>query len=680
MAFQIQFEVPVPIPIPVKPRKTHPSIQCIIENNFKKLKKLVKGININGLYPSAIWNDDVTLLTAAAVCGNEKICNFLLGENVDPNILSTKGLTSLHYAASTAGVPLDIVRRLIAAKANPNGHQQQIVTPLQFAASNDRVDIFKALIEAGAYPERNYGIDPDSDNKVETVMNKLPAGNEAVEKCRIFFNFTAMVPKKTQPEVFNFCREHFLEEHPFTLLALFESYFNVVGSLAEQYRQSSINWLKDSRKTDSYIQGFIERFPRIPHELRVIALNSLHAVICMMREISPQIFNAIVPILIKGLPPTVQENVLNPLILSILRVTMDKFSKQNPTADGLNSVVLEEFCNALMPLTDLNCSTNVSILTYRLFAALYEFVPEHIHSCGLTSVPDRVLFAVDISTDDVIKEKLQKLNTNLRFPQSSRTIDNLGDVADNMPSKKKQKKKKKKKKKDIQQEPSSKEDAVQKSKFDSDTEKTSVEESDSTVRPFAAHTEDSPVPRKWHAISKRWKSKLEKLANMEASKVYRLGNLTISDSPDFEIAKGSDGTRVFLGLKDDGTEVAVKRMLKSNYQDLKNEEEFLRLPELDNPCIVRYVDFAEDDKFGYLVLQLCEYTLEEYIQNHLPKDSSQQLQILKKIVKEVLCSLRVLHSQDTKVLHRDIKPQNVLIGRNHINYQSCLIIYIIKIY
>ncbi|KAF5907045.1 serine/threonine-protein kinase ppk4-like [Clarias magur] len=181
------------------------------------------------------------------------------------------------------------------------------------------------------------------------------------------------------------------------------------------------------------------------------------------------------------------------------------------------------------------------------------------------------------------------------------------------------------------------------------------------MHPFAAPNEDSPMSRKWHSISQRWKSKLEKLANKTASKVYRLGSLTISDSPEFEIAKGSDGTRVFLGLRDDGTEVAVKRMLKSNYQDLKNEEEFLRLPQLDNPCIVRYVDFAEDDKFGYLVLQLCEYTLEEYIQDHLPEDSSQQQQVLKKIVKEVLCSLKVLHSHDTKVLHRDIKPQNVLI-------------------
>ncbi|XP_058250787.1 uncharacterized protein LOC131356051 isoform X1 [Hemibagrus wyckioides] len=656
MAFHIQWSIPIPVPVPVevKPRKTHPLIQCIVDNKAKKLKKLVGESNINGLYSSAIWNDDVSLLTAAAVCGNEEICNFLLREKADPNILSTNHLTALHYAANTPGVPLNIVRRLIAAKANPDGHQQQPFTPLQFAASKDRLDVFKALIEAGAVPERTYGVKPDLDQKVENLINKLPVGNKVVEKCRLFFNYATMVPRTKQPEVFNFCKEHFFEEHPFTHIVLFEGYFNVVGPSTELYQQSSIKWLKDSKKTDIYIEGFIKRFPRIPFEHRLQALNSLHAVICMMREISPQIFNEILPILIKCLLPTntVQGNIFNPLILSILCVTMDKSSKQKPAADSLQYDVLETLCNALMPLTNPNCSTDVSILTYRLFAALHEFVPEHIHLCGVTSVPERVLLAVDIGTDDAVKEKLRVLDTNLRFPQSVRTVDCLGEAADSMSSKKK-KKKKKKKKNDNQQDTSSKED--------SNTTKASVQESDSSVHPYTTHTEDSPVKRKWLSLSHRWKPKLEKLASIEAHEVYRLRNLTIGNSSEFEIAKGSDGTRVFLGLRDDGTEVAVKRMYRSEYQDLKNEEQFLRLPQLDNPCIVRYVDFAEDDNFGYLALQLCEYTVEEYIQDHLPEDTSQQLQVLKKIVKEVLYSLNALHSHDTNVLHRDIKPQNVLI-------------------
>ncbi|KAL1270552.1 hypothetical protein QQF64_029568 [Cirrhinus molitorella] len=320
---------------------------------------------------------------------------------------------------------------------------------------------------------------------------------------------------------------------------------------------------------------------------------------------------------------------------------------------GLSQSVYEKLCKSLLPLTRPNYSSLIGVWTYGVFAYINDIAPEPVALCGLSPIPEMILNTAEIEMDEAMKKKLQKLDESLRHPAGSSAVDSLCEDTAALSTSKKKKKKRKKKK--IQQEVGSQESEQDKE----DTVVTSIEESNSSVQPL---THENPnISRRWHQTSHRWRPKLEKLANIDASRTYRLSGLTLVRDPEFLIANGSDGTQVFLGLRDDGTEVAVKRMIRFNYQVLKNEEEFLRLPELDNPSIVRYVDFAEDDNFGYLVLQLCEYTLDEYIQDHLPDDSAERSLVLKKLVKEVLCSLEVLHDQKTKVLHRDIKPQNVLI-------------------
>ncbi|XP_058638210.1 uncharacterized protein LOC131544173 isoform X2 [Onychostoma macrolepis] len=661
----MEFLIPVPfaVPVPVRSRKTDPLIQCIIDNKLKKLHKLIGGRDINGLYSSEVWKDDVTLLTAAVLCRNEEICSYLLKKSADPNKPSTKRWTPLHYAAFTPGVSLSIVKRVLAANANPDGNELEMFTPLQCAVDQDHEDIVKALIEAAALPERNYGRHPELDKKVERMINQLSSQGEVFEKVHLFFSFSCAVPTKNQTDVYRDFKEHFFQEHPFIHTILFELYYGVIGRDAEQYHQSAIKWLKDTKSSNRYIEGVIKRFPRIAQKHWPVALNSLYVALCVSENITSQVFSDLVPILTNSLQHfgnTNGETVIS-LILKILNVMIQKMSEQKLSISLSNhSLMLCMLCKSLLTLTRPDYSRLIGMMTYGLFANINDFAPELVALCGLSSVPETILIKAETEMDDVMKKKLQKLDESLRDPSGSSAVDSLCEETAALSVRRKKKKKRKKKK--IQQEVGSQEAELQnKEEPHPDSVVTPTEESNSSVQPLTQPAESPKISRRWHQTSHRWRSELEKLANIDASRTHRLPGLTLVIDPKFLIANGSDGTQVFLGLRDDGTEVAVKRMNRFNYQVLKNEEEFLRLPELDSPSIVRYVDFTEDDNFGYLVLQLCEYTLEEYIQDHLPDDSAERSLVLKKLVKEVLCSLQVLHDQKTKVLHRDIKPQNVLI-------------------
>ena len=121
------------------------------------------------------------------------------------------------------------------------------------------------------------------------------------------------------------------------------------------------------------------------------------------------------------------------------------------------------------------------------------------------------------------------------------------------------------------------------------------------------------------------------------------------------------GTFVYVGIMEDGSEVAVKRMLLEVCKSsVENEKEILSFINTKrSPFILNYPHVFQDEIFMYLISDLCEETLGVYVQ-------SQSIEHLKengpRMIKHILSGLQFLH--ENGILHRDVKPSNVLVDKD----------------
>ncbi len=175
---------------------------------------------------------------------------------------------------------------------------------------------------------------------------------------------------------------------------------------------------------------------------------------------------------------------------------------------------------------------------------------------------------------------------------------------------------------------------------------------------------ESPKSWKWEKKSKIHEEKFNKLLEYgrdHPQEIKEINNVRVCFDKEFRIGRGSDATRVYIGLGKDGYERAVKRLRRDNCVILAEHEKKMLNEQntIKSNNVVKYW-FLEDEcdkEWLYLIMDLCEENLKEFVERSSLADC---LDIAREVILQVFEGLADLHRGPNGILHRDLKPRNIL--------------------
>lgn len=140
----------------------------------------------------------------------------------------------------------------------------------------------------------------------------------------------------------------------------------------------------------------------------------------------------------------------------------------------------------------------------------------------------------------------------------------------------------------------------------------------------------------------------------------QVGRLTYDSRIENCLGQGSSGTAVFPGTFD-GRAVAVKRLIKS--ANSLAEKEIRHLVNSDEHTnVIRYHGKEESIHFFFIALDRFETSLDQFVEfpdKHPALISEGRGYNVIDALRQITCGVQHLHS--LKLVHRDIKPQNILV-------------------
>ena len=187
------------------------------------------------------------------------------------------------------------------------------------------------------------------------------------------------------------------------------------------------------------------------------------------------------------------------------------------------------------------------------------------------------------------------------------------------------------------------------------------------IRIYTLLISANDIESRWTKRSTKHRERLlefVKVLKTNPSRTTKIGTYHVCLENEFKIGEGSDGTKVYVGLSNDGYEVAIKRidLERCNEQLGDIEKKVLNFPKVRKEKHIVNYRFHKVDvncKTVYLVFDLHELNLRDYVKK-LSAD-----EIIKQgpeMIRQILCGVKTLHCSHPEILHRDLKPSNVLVN------------------